>query len=65
MVSDIARYLVLSIAMVLFLAAAQASAGLSWRASEPPPLMLGALKTYSTDFGLPARDASKTVSIRF
>lgn len=35
MVSDIRRYIVVSVALVLFLAAAQASAGLSWRNSEP------------------------------
>ncbi|MCG6207739.1 hypothetical protein LPW26_24085 [Rhodopseudomonas sp. HC1] len=35
MASDIRRFVMLSVAMVLFLAAAQASAGLSWRGSEP------------------------------
>ncbi|MFC0239758.1 hypothetical protein [Rhodopseudomonas telluris] len=35
MVSDLRRFVLLSVATALFLAAAQASAGLSWRNSEP------------------------------
>lgn len=35
MVSDLRRFVMLSVAMALFLAAAQASAGLSWRDAEP------------------------------
>lgn len=38
MVSDIRRFVLLSIATVLFLAAAQSAAGLSWRSSEPARL---------------------------
>ena len=36
MVSDIRRFVYLSVAMALFLAAAQASAGLSWRGAGEP-----------------------------
>ncbi|MBI5131906.1 MAG: hypothetical protein HZA66_20895 [Rhodopseudomonas palustris] len=43
MVSDIRRYIVVSVALVLFLAAAQASAGLTWRVSEAPQLGVVAL----------------------
>ncbi|WP_157038790.1 hypothetical protein [Rhodopseudomonas palustris] len=37
MVSGIGRFVLLSVAMVAFLAAAQVSAGLSWRGGEPAP----------------------------
>jgi hypothetical protein len=38
MVSDLRRFVMLSVAIALFLAAAQASAGLSWRDGAAAPI---------------------------